>query len=120
MAAVGGQSNDGGARPRLFPHRLGVDAALPAPFGVGDGGYLGGFDFAAAAPEDVGVGDGDGDRDEIVPFELGHRLFAAANQPKRFFRAAGAHHNDVFAAPGLIDAIAEFAHAVIADASSGR
>jgi fermentation-respiration switch protein FrsA (DUF1100 family) len=53
-----------------------------------------------------------GDRDEIVPFELGERLFAAANPTKRFFRARGAHHNDVFASPGLIDAIAEFAHAV--------
>lgn len=51
-----------------------------------------------------------GDRDEIVPFELGERLFAAANPPKRFFRARGANHNDVFASPGLIDAIAEFAH----------
>jgi fermentation-respiration switch protein FrsA (DUF1100 family) len=61
-----------------------------------------------------------GDRDEIVPFELGERLFAAANQPKRFFRAAGAHHNDVFASPGLIDAIAEFAHAATAVVSSGR
>ena len=27
----------------------------------------------------------------------------------RFFRAAGMHHNDVFAAPGLIEAIAAFA-----------
>ncbi len=51
-----------------------------------------------------------GDRDEVVPFDLGERLFAAANQPKRFFRAPGAHHNDVFASPALIDAIAEFAH----------
>jgi len=51
-----------------------------------------------------------GDRDEVVPFELGVRLFDAAGQPKRFFRAAGAHHNDVFESPGLIDAIAEFAH----------
>jgi hypothetical protein len=59
-----------------------------------------------------------GDRDDIVPFELGQRLFAAANQPKRFFRVAGANHNDVFAGPGLIEAIAEFAHAVIACAVS--
>ncbi len=53
-----------------------------------------------------------GDRDEIVPFTLGERLFAAANEPKRFFRAAGAHHNDVFGSPGLLDAIATFARAV--------
>ena len=59
-----------------------------------------------------------GDRDDIVPFELGRRLFATANRPKRFLRVAGAHHNDVFAGPGLIEAIAEFAHAVIAGAVS--
>jgi len=53
-----------------------------------------------------------GERDEIVPFELGERLFAAAREPKRFFRAAGAHHNDVFAAAGLLDAIADFAREV--------
>jgi len=50
-----------------------------------------------------------GDRDEIVPYELGVALYDAAPEPKRFFRAAGFHHNDVFAAPGLIDAIAAFA-----------
>jgi fermentation-respiration switch protein FrsA (DUF1100 family) len=37
-----------------------------------------------------------GDRDEIVPFDLGERLFAAAPEPKQFLRVAGAHHNDVF------------------------
>jgi hypothetical protein len=57
-----------------------------------------------------------GDRDDIVPFELGQRLFAAANEPKRFFRVVGANHNDVFAWPGLIEAIAEFARAVTAGA----
>ncbi|MFI5399243.1 MAG: alpha/beta hydrolase [Candidatus Binatia bacterium] len=56
-----------------------------------------------------------GDRDEVVPFELGKGLFGAANHPKRFFPAAGAHHNDIFAHPGLIDAIAEFAHAATVD-----
>lgn len=50
-----------------------------------------------------------GDRDEIVPYELGTALYDAAPEPKRFFRAAGMHHNDVFAAPGLVDAIADFA-----------
>lgn len=53
-----------------------------------------------------------GDRDEIVPYELAERLFAAAPEPKHFFRAVGAHHNDVFAAPGLIEAIVEFAREV--------
>jgi fermentation-respiration switch protein FrsA (DUF1100 family) len=35
-----------------------------------------------------------GDRDEIVPFELGRRLFAAAPEPKAFETIAGAGHND--------------------------
>ena len=50
-----------------------------------------------------------GDRDEVVPFVLGERLFAAAREPKRFLRIAGAHHNDVFESTRLLDAIAEFA-----------
>ena len=50
-----------------------------------------------------------GDRDEVVPFALGERLFAAAREPKRFLRVAGAHHNDVFESTRLLDAIAEFA-----------
>jgi uncharacterized protein len=50
-----------------------------------------------------------GDEDELVPFTLGETLYQAAPEPKRFFRAAGARHNDVFAAPGLLDAVAEFA-----------
>ena len=54
-----------------------------------------------------------GDRDEIVPFELGERLFAAAREPKRFVRARGAHHNDVFDAPAVVDTIAAFAHEVV-------
>ncbi len=55
-----------------------------------------------------------GDQDEIVPFALGERLFAVANEPKRFFRATGAAHNDVFESRGLVDAIADFAHQVTA------
>jgi uncharacterized protein len=50
-----------------------------------------------------------GDLDEVVPFHLGESLFAAAPEPKRFFRAAGRRHNDVFGAPGLVAAIAAFA-----------
>src|SRR5262245_15488287 len=53
-----------------------------------------------------------GDRDEIVPFALGEELFAAAREPRRFLRLAGAHHNDVFESRQLLDAIAEFARAV--------
>ena len=36
-----------------------------------------------------------GDRDEIVPYEMGARLHAAAPSPEPFFTVAGAHHNDV-------------------------
>ena len=55
-----------------------------------------------------------GDRDEVVPVALGEALFAAAREPKRFFRVAGAQHNDVFDAPDLIDAIVAFAREVTA------
>ena len=54
-----------------------------------------------------------GDRDEIVPFDLGERLFAAAREPKRFVRVRGAHHNDVLDVPSLLDAIAAFASEVV-------
>ena len=57
-----------------------------------------------------------GDRDEIVPFELGQRLFAAAPAPKRFVRVHGAHHNDVLGASSLLDTIAGFAREVVAPA----
>ena len=35
-----------------------------------------------------------GNRDTIVPFELGKRLFAAANEPKIFYEIPGADHNN--------------------------
>jgi hypothetical protein len=37
-----------------------------------------------------------GDLDEILPFELGRQLFAAANNPKDFYEITGARHNDTF------------------------
>jgi fermentation-respiration switch protein FrsA (DUF1100 family) len=55
-----------------------------------------------------------GDQDEIVPFELGERLFAAAPEPKRFHRVVGAHHNDVLLDSGLVDAVAAFARDAVA------
>jgi hypothetical protein len=36
-----------------------------------------------------------GTRDEVVPFSMGQRLFAAAPEPKFFFPVEGAGHNDV-------------------------
>jgi fermentation-respiration switch protein FrsA (DUF1100 family) len=37
-----------------------------------------------------------GDRDEVVPYAQGRRLFEAANDPKRFYTISGAHHNDTY------------------------
>jgi fermentation-respiration switch protein FrsA (DUF1100 family) len=58
-----------------------------------------------------------GDQDEVVPYALGEALFAAAAEPKRFVQIPGAHHNDVFEHPLLLDTIAAFAHGVSARAS---
>lgn len=38
-----------------------------------------------------------GDRDAIVPYEQGKRLFGAANEPKTFFTVRDAGHNDILA-----------------------
>jgi len=55
-----------------------------------------------------------GDEDDVVPFALGERLFAAARPPKRFLRLPGAGHRGVLGSPGLADAIAAFATEVAA------
>ena len=41
-----------------------------------------------------------GDRDEVVPFDQGRRVFAAAPEPKRFFPIPGAGHNDTYLVGG--------------------
>ena len=41
-----------------------------------------------------------GDRDEVVPFAQGRRVFEAAPPPKRFFAIRGAGHNDTYVAGG--------------------
>jgi fermentation-respiration switch protein FrsA (DUF1100 family) len=41
-----------------------------------------------------------GDRDEVVPFSQGRRLFEAAPEPKRFFAIPGAGHNDTYLVGG--------------------
>jgi hypothetical protein len=41
-----------------------------------------------------------GDRDDVVPFAQGRRLFEAAREPKTFYAIRGAHHNDTFVAGG--------------------
>ncbi len=37
-----------------------------------------------------------GDRDTIVPFEMGRRIFEAAGEPKEFYTIRGADHNDTY------------------------
>ncbi len=41
-----------------------------------------------------------GDRDEVVPFSQGRRVFEAAPEPKRFFAIPGAGHNDTYLVGG--------------------
>jgi fermentation-respiration switch protein FrsA (DUF1100 family) len=41
-----------------------------------------------------------GDRDEVVPYEQGNKIFAAAREPKEFYSIAGAHHNDTYLVGG--------------------
>jgi fermentation-respiration switch protein FrsA (DUF1100 family) len=60
-----------------------------------------------------------GDRDEIVPFELGERLSAAASGPRRFFRIPGADHNDAVGRPALLDAVAGFVRETVAGRRPG-
>ena len=61
-----------------------------APVAVGEGGDFAGFDFAAAAPEDVGVGNRDSDFGEV----LIDRGFVGEDEI--FVRAVGdSHHVDV-------------------------
>ena len=51
-----------------------------------------------------------GDQDDLVPYELGQRLFEAANEPKEFFAIKGAHHNDTYDIGGeaYVEAIHQF------------
>jgi len=51
-----------------------------------------------------------GDRDQIIPVEQGHKLYAAAREPKRLHVVAGAGHNDLTVVGGepYLDALAGF------------
>jgi fermentation-respiration switch protein FrsA (DUF1100 family) len=53
-----------------------------------------------------------GDQDTVVPLALGERLFAAAPEPKRFFRVSGAGHDDIVEdeahAEALVEEISRF------------
>jgi fermentation-respiration switch protein FrsA (DUF1100 family) len=52
-----------------------------------------------------------GDADEVVPFSMGERLYAAAPDPKRFYSIPGAGHNDTYMVGGnaYFDAFERFA-----------
>jgi uncharacterized protein len=54
------------------------------------------------------------DQDEIVPFQQGQQLFAAARDPKRFYRITGARHNGAMGADRVLDVITSFARAEVA------
>jgi fermentation-respiration switch protein FrsA (DUF1100 family) len=41
-----------------------------------------------------------GDRDDVVPFAQGRRVFDAAPEPKRFYAIPGASHNDTYVVGG--------------------
>jgi fermentation-respiration switch protein FrsA (DUF1100 family) len=41
-----------------------------------------------------------GDRDRVIPFSQGRRVFEAAPEPKRFFAIPGAGHNDTYVTGG--------------------
>lgn len=51
-----------------------------------------------------------GDRDEVVPFEQGRRVFDRAPEPKRFYAIPGAGHNDTYlvGGDGYWDAVRDF------------
>jgi fermentation-respiration switch protein FrsA (DUF1100 family) len=48
-----------------------------------------------------------GDHDAVVPLSLGERLFAAAPEPKRFFRVSGAGHDDIVENEAYAEAVVE-------------
>jgi hypothetical protein len=48
-----------------------------------------------------------GDRDRIIPFALGKKLFDAANEPKKLVVNAGGDHNDA-RTPAFLKALDEF------------
>jgi hypothetical protein len=54
-----------------------------------------------------------GDRDNVVPYELGRKLFAAAGEPKEFVTIAGGDHDAIFD-DGVRDREIAFFEAVLA------
>ncbi len=62
-----------------------------------------------------------GTADEVVPYELGRRLFAAAPEPKRWLDVPAAHHNDVYLVGGeaYLAALREFIASCAPSAGGG-
>ncbi len=58
--------------------------------------------------------------DEIAPFDMGRRLFDAAEEPKSFFEIQGAGHNETIAVGGrqYLEALGGFVHEVVANETS--
>lgn len=49
-----------------------------------------------------------GERDRVVPFALGRKLFAAAPEPKQALWVPDGHHNDLHAHGGVLATVIEF------------
>lgn len=56
-----------------------------------------------------------GTDDRTVPFELGQRLFEAANEPKEFYSIQGADHNDTYVVGGkpYFEKLTEFIRRIV-------
>lgn len=56
-----------------------------------------------------------GDADDVVPLELGRRVYRAASEPRRLVVLPGTGHNDVLAAGGerYLEAVRSFAYEVV-------
>lgn len=60
-----------------------------------------------------------GDNDNTIPYELGERLFKAANNPKQFVTIKGADHND-WLRDSYVKELDRFIARVVVDDSSSR
>ena len=69
----------------IYP-KLGIEKLLTMKFNSEE--KIGGIEFPVLFIH--------GDSDEIVSYELGRKLFNAANEPKTFYTIEGAMHNDTF------------------------
>lgn len=59
-----------------------------------------------------------GTRDEVIPVELGRKLFAAANEPKRLEIVEGGDHNLIGNGEAYLGRIADFLHSSLASPSN--